>query len=348
MGAVAWAELASSWKDLVKAAGDADLSARARLTKTDWTQCGLPVASLSWVLPSLVDQLSGSARAEALRLLQELGRILTEPADRSPEALPDPGLEISLAEGYKLASVVGLGRAPGDGPPWLAEALLMLGRARSWVSEQALRQAVALATPAGSAPAGLPARHPFVREAVALARRAAGAGARAGDVTARERRSVAARDIWFDDVQALVDGGFALSAEAHRLLGLSTLLINLAEGEHARAVREHRGEPDAPLTEQDTRRVDARVLALTSHTLPRCFVSPARTVTMLDVECDCAFRLCGPKGQQTIGHRQISRAFAQHAEHTAAVQPVARDGVAFTRRQFAEVWRRPEITRLAD
>ena len=94
--------------------------------------------------------------------------------------------------------------------------------------------------------------------------------------------------------------------------------------------------------------MDARVLALTSHKLPRCFVSPAHTVTMLDVECVCEFRLCGPKGQQTIGHRQISRAFAQHAENTAAVQPVARDGVAFTRRHFAEVWRRPEITHGVD
>ena len=348
MGEVAWAELAASWKDLVTAAEHTDLSARARLTKTGWTDCGLPVASLSWVLPSLVDQLTGSARAEALRLLQEVGRILTEPGDRSPETLPDPGLEISLAEGYKLASVVGLGRAPGDDQPWLAGAVQTLGRARSWVTEQALRQAIALATPAGSAPAGPPARHPFVREAVALARRAADAGARAGDATARERRSVAARNIWFNDVQALVDGGFSLSAEAHRLLGLSTLLINLAEGEHAGAEQEHRENPDAPLTEEDARRVDARVLALTSDTLPRCFVSPAYTVTMLDVDCDCAFRLCGPKGQRTIGHRQISRAFAQHAEHTASVRPVARDGVAFTRRQFAEVWRRPEISHPAD
>ena len=348
MGEVAWTELASSWKDLVKEAEEADLSARARLIKTDWIRCGLPVASLSWVLPSLVDQLTGAARAEGLRLLQDLGRILIDPGDRSPAALPDPGLEISLAEGYKLASVAGLSRAPGDELPWLAEAVLMLGRVRSWVSEQALRQAIALATPAGSAPAGPPARHPFVREAVALSRRAAGAGARADDATARERRSVAARDIWFDDVQALVEGGFSLSAEAHRLLGLSTLLINLAEGEHARAVGEHQGDPDAPLTDQDARRVDARVLALTSHKLPRCFVSPAHTVTMLDVECVCEFRLCGPKGQQTIGHRQISRAFAQHAENTAAVQPVARDGVAFTRRHFAEVWRRPEITHGVD
>jgi hypothetical protein len=344
MGAVAWAELAASWTDLVKEAEDADLSARARLTKPYWIQCGLPVASLSWVLPSLVDQLTGPARADALRLLQELGRILTA-ADGSPETLPDPGLEISLAEGYKLASVAALSRPPGNDPPWLAEAVLVLGRARSWVSEQALRQAVALASPAGSAPAGSAVRHPFVREAIALSRRAADAGARAGDATARERRAVAARDIWFDDVQALVDGGFSLSAEAHRLLGLSTLLINLAEGEHARAVQEHQGKPSAPLTEQDARRVDARVLALTSHKLPRCFVSPAHTVTMLDVDCACEFRLCGPKGQQTIGHRQISRAFAQHAENTAAVRPVARDSVLFTRRRFAEVWRRPEITR---
>ena len=327
MGEISWTELAPSWRHLVTAAADTDLSARARLTRTGWTDCGLPAASLSWVLPSLVDRLGGRARAEALRLLEETGRILTEPDDRHPEALPDPGLEISLAEGYKLASVVRIGRAPGEDPPWLPHAVAMLGRARSWVSEQALRQAIALAAPAGSTPAAPPARHPFVREAIALTRR------------------TPARDVWFDDVQALVDGGFALSAEAHRLLGLSTLLINLAEGEHARAEQEHRS---GPLTDQDVRRVDARVRALTADTLPRCFVAPAHTVTMLEVDCNCPFRLCGPKGQETIGHRQISRAFARHAEHTAAVPPVSRDGVTFTRRQFAEVWRRPEITRAAD
>jgi hypothetical protein len=349
MGAVAWAELERVWQELAEAAGDADLSPRARLTRTDWTRCGLPLASLAWVVPSLVDQLDGAARAQALRLLQGIGRILTEPGDQSPESRPDPGLEISLAEGYKFASVAGLGRSPVDDPPWLAEAISLLGRVRSWVSKQALQQAVALATPAGSAAAntaGADARHPFVREAVALARRAANAGA--AEAPGRERRAVAVRDIWFDDVQALEDGGFSLSPEAHRLLGLSTLLINLAEGEHARAAREHRSVPEGPLTEQNARRVDARVLALTSDKLPRCFVSASHTATMLDVDCDCEFRLCGPKGQQAIGHRQISRSFAQYAETTASVRPVGQSGVAFTGRQFAAVWRRSEITSPTD
>jgi hypothetical protein len=351
MGAIAWAELEGLWQELVKAAERADLSARARLTGSDWTRYGLPVASLAWVLPSLVDQLDGAARTQPLRLLHELGTILTEPGHQSPESQPDPGLEISLAEGYKFASVSRLGRAPVEEPPWLDAAVSLLGRVRSWVSEQALQQAIALATPTGSAAAnaaGAAARHPFVYEAVALARRAAEAGAQAGEAAGRRRRATAARDIWFDDVQALEDGGFSLSSEAHRLLGLSTLLINLAEGEHARAAREQACVPGASLTEQNAGRVDARVLALTSQKLPRCFVSASHTATMLDVECDCEFRLCGPKGQEAIGHRQISRAFAQHAETTAGVHPVAQNGLAFTRRQFAEVWRRPEITRLSD
>jgi hypothetical protein len=346
MGHLAWTELAPLWRELVRAARDADLSAAARLTKGDWISCGVPLASLAWVLPSLADRLDGAERAEAVRMLGELGLILTEAAKTPQDTTPDPGVEISLAEGYKLASVVGLSRPSGEDPAWLTEAVALLSRARSWVSEQALHQAIALAAPARSEAveaAGAGARHPFVEEAVALARRAVQAGARAGDLGGRSRRAVVARDIWFDDVQALEDGGFALSPEAHRLLGLSTLLVNLAEGEHARAAAEHRGGAEAGLTEEVARRVAARERALTAAELPRCFTSRTRTVTMLDLECDCPFRLCGEKGQETIGHRRISRAFAQHAETTAAARPVTRAGAAVTGRQFAEVWRRPQI-----
>lgn len=347
MGGVAWGELAPLWNDLVNAADHADLSARARLTKSDWMSWGLPVASLAWVLPSLTDRLADADRADALRMLNELGRILTAGAGPQHECLPDPGLEISLAEGYKLAGAVALSRPPGQQAAWLPEAATLLRCARSWVSEQALHHAVALVGSAESA-ADASGRHPFVREAIALTHRAVAADVHASDITGRERRAGIALHIWFDDVQALQDGGFALSPEAHRLLGLSTLLINLAEGEHERAVVEHGGSSGAPLSEQVADRVAARERALTSEELPRCFTSPTHTATMLDVECDCPFRLCGQKGQETIGHRHISRAFAQHAEMTAAVRPAAQDGVVLTRRQFAEVWRRPQIVSGAD
>ena len=349
MGDVAWQELAPLWNGLVRAADRADLSPQARLTKDDWTSCGLPVASLAWVLPSLIDRLPGAQQAKAMRMLHDLGQLLTSAPEPGREGPADPGLEISLAEGYKLASVVAL--SSGANPACLPEAAALLTSVRSWVSEQALHHALALAMPAGSntAPvAGANAGHPFVREAVALAHRAVDAGIQLHNTSGRGRRARAARHIWFDDIQALQDGGFTLLPEAHRLLGLSTLLINLAEGEHASAVVEHGRDGGAGLSESVARRVAAREHALTSGELPRCFTSASHTVTMLDVECDCPFRLCGLKSQKTIGHRHISRAFAQHAETTAGVRPVAAEGVTFTRRQFAEVWRRPQIVSGAD
>ncbi|MFC7480345.1 hypothetical protein ACFQX7_10285 [Luedemannella flava] len=334
MGPVAWRQLADPWRALVTGADGADLSAVARLTKTDWVRVGLPLASAGWILPSLADHLTGADQRACLALIERVREIFTAPYG------PDPGLEISLAEGFKFASVARGVAAQATEPPWLDEARALLGVARSWTSEQVLCQAMALAAADGFAFAARHAArdtHPFVREAVALAARAR----REAATTASSREWTITRDIWFDDVAALEDGGFHLSPEAHRLLALSTLLIDLAEGSQDLAARAHAtdGAPDRVSAEVRDG-VRARELALTANTLPRCFVSSAHAATMLDVDCDCAFDLCGAKMRGPVGHRQISKAFARRAEVTAGQRPVQRGRRPFARRALGHLWQR--------
>jgi hypothetical protein len=355
MGTVAWHQMAGSWADLVAAAAQSDLTARSRLTKPDWLRYGLPLASLAWLLPSLSEHLAGRDREVSMRLLQDIREVVTSantPAPGEQDVWPDVGLEISLAEGFKLASVTRRAGLSANDRPWLAEARHLLRDARSWTSEQVLCQALALVAsqrsplPAqANEAAGDERRHPLVREAVALARRTVhdAAAGHADPVEGDDwPRSPAARHIWFDDVQALEDGGFDLSAEAHRLLALSTLLINLAEGSHERAARAYLAH--GQLSADVLRGVDSREMALTSDVLPKCFVSSTHAATMLDVECDCQFRLCGRAVREAVGHRQISRAFAQRAEVTAGAAAAGRRA-PFVRRAFGGIWRRPEIVR---
>jgi hypothetical protein len=362
MGPVAWQQLASRWTDLVVAAAQADLTARARLTKADWWRFGLPLASAAWVLPSLTDRVADGARDDALRLLQNMRRVVTVPG--SPGGVkrsgtPDLGLEISLAEGYKLASVARLGRLSISEQAWQTEARRLLRDSRSWTSQLILYQALTLsdvtqsgagggaAHTSGGTASRNHARHPFAREAEALAQRALDSADATFAATGSEEQTVAAigRDIWFDDVEALEDGGFGLSPEAHRLLALSTFLINLAEGAHSRAVQAYRRQPGGEPSEEVLCRVDARELALTSTIPPKCFMSAGHTATILDVECDCQFRLCGRDARGAVGDRQISRAFAERAEITAGSRPVLGREAGFVRRAFAQVWRRPEMVR---
>jgi hypothetical protein len=362
MGPVAWQQLASRWTDLIAAAAEADLTARARLTKADWHQFGLPLASAAWVLPSLTDQLADGAQDEALHLLQNVRRVVTFPGSPGGEkrnGTPDPGLEISLAEGYKLASVAGLGRLSSSVQPWQAEAHNLLRDSRSWTSQLVLHQGLALsdanrpgarrtaAGGSGNSASRTQARHPFAREAEALARRALKSADEAFRETGSAEQSAVAigRDIWFDDVRALEDGGFGLTPEAHRLLALSTLLINLAEGAHSRAVQAYGRQPGGEPSEDIFAGVDGRENALAFTSPPKCFISAGHTATMLDVECDCKFRLCGRDARGAVGHRQISRAFAQRAEITAGSRPALGRRAGFVRRTFAQVWRRPEMVR---
>ena len=330
MGETAWVALAQRWENLVDVARKTDLSPMSRLTPR-WRQVGIPLASMSWTLPALVTNLSGPEGEEGLSLLGRTMRAVTG-ADVPGGVLPDPGLEISLSEGFKMASAAAVLRPRAQSPPWKAEAAELLANARSWVSRQVLQQSIALCGWAElDAPSHRQAReHPFVREAMVLSRR----------TDAHPSRSHPHREIWLDDVEALQDGGFTLSPEAHRLLALSTLLINLCEGLAARAVK---GLRQGTAGNKETREwkgdLEARVMALTSRHLPRCFTSPWHTKRLTTGTCKCDFHLCGRATPGSDGHRKFSRAFAERAQRTAGERRALGRERAFVRGRFAEVWR---------
>jgi hypothetical protein len=123
--------------------------------------------------------------------------------------------------------------------------------------------------------------------------------------------------IWFESVDALEDGGVTLSAETHRLLGLSTLLINLAEWRSE--------EAGGGIPEKQALRTREDVL--TGIELPRCFRQSNYAATMFELSCSgdrsCSFHLCGPRALNGVveARRVFSRSFVQRAEATADALP---------------------------
>jgi hypothetical protein len=327
MGEPAWLRMRSGWVDLVTAAEAADLrdTSRSADAASAWVCVARPFATLGWTLPSLCGVLEPPYSDDALELLHRMVSRVTRPVDGELGA-PDAGLEISLAEGIKLASGV-TARSVANAAALVEQGRTLFSAARAWSTKVVLLQGVGLAggvTPTGvdvDAVAANEDEHPFVREAAML--------------TARHRTEPGDEDIWLDDVQSLQDGGLELSDQAHRLLALTTLLINLAE-------RQARPS-DVPVPEGLRR----RTAALTGRELPRCFVRAGHTATMFQAECDCPFRLCGPKVTGTIGDRRFSAAFAQRAEATTASRPLT-PGRPFVTRGFSRVWRREEVLRDVD
>jgi hypothetical protein len=132
-------------------------------------------------------------------------------------------------------------------------------------------------------------------------------------------RSRLEREIWLDDVEALHDGGLALSGQAHRLLGLTTLLIDLCESMAAKALDGLRaGEAVEEARREWESHLVARVEALTSSKLPRCFTSARHTRNLTDGRCRCEFQLCGRAEPGSAGHRRISHAFAEICGDTSS------------------------------
>ncbi len=124
-------------------------------------------------------------------------------------------------------------------------------------------------------------------------------------------------DIWFEAVDALEDGGVMLSAETHRLLGLSTLLINLAEWRS--------DEAGGGIPEKQALRTREDVF--TSIELPLCFRQSNYAATMFEVSCSgdrsCSFHLCGRSALNGVvdARRVFSRSFVQRAQTTADALP---------------------------
>jgi hypothetical protein len=337
LGSSAWQRLGPDWRKLVEAASAGDLSSRARQSE-HWRNYGYGVASLGWTLPGVLRTVEAKDEEDAFALLPALRKLV----ERSPQGKsegergPEIGLEISLAEGFKVAAVEISTRREACDERWCAESASFLESSRSWISKQALLQALALVLADATGDRlerlvgrGGPAEreHPFVRETAALVRRTLAAG--------KEPVSLIERDIWLEDVEALDDGGVDLSPECHRLLGLSTLLINLAEWPFIAWISNKPGAAESS--------VDARDRAFTGIELPKCFLRRGHAATMFETECDCSFKFCGRNAKKgVLGEaRRFSRSFLQRAQATARARSLIRSsgGNGFAEKAFAPVWR---------
>lgn len=321
VGGTTWTVLAERWDELIAEADEADLSTVGR-GGTGWERCGPATASLCWILPTLLLHLDGDDRGDAERLLSRLAAVVcgrgaaVGPGTR----VPDIGLEVSLAEGFKVAA--------GDAttPPrehvpdsWRENAMNLFNSARSWLSRLVLVQTLGLTLGRDEAgrvfePFDRVARdaqeHPFVREAAALLRQP------------RDPSGVVGKVAWLDDPETLEDGGLDLSPAAHRLLGLSTLLVNLSENVLWQARNRQAEAPadsGAAMLEEASR---LREKALSGVELPACFTRRSHAATMFQHPCDCEFALCGPETLGPVGFRRLSRAFVQRSETVCQALPV--------------------------
>ena len=337
LGPTAWARLGQTWTKALQEARRGPLSSLSR-NQPHWRRYGAGVASLGWTLPSVLAS-TGDAH-EPLGLLNALVELVAPLPDSSAGRTtdsPDIGLEISLAEGFKVAAVGLALNGESCDDRWFTEALDRFNAAQSWISRQSLLLALVLVGTTredrrsrieelASLAEMSPDEHLFVRETAALVRRAL----RTDDGTARLSES----DIWFEDVEALADGGVNLSAEAHRLLGLSTLLINMTE----RRFRDWNEGTDTDAA------IVARERLFTGKDLPACFRKASHAATMFDLDCDCEFRLCGPRAAApAVGGsqpRRFSRSFVQRAQGTAGSRSLAErlGGPSIPERAFQRTW----------
>jgi hypothetical protein len=335
LGDPAWRQLSQRWREMINLPDKAGLSASSRNT-LEWKRSENPLASLGWVLPGLLITINEDREA-AYQLLEDL-RAVQKPTPTLPR--PDIGLEISLAEGFKAAAVEVFSKRPkaaaggglrrrSDDPKWWSQASSLLEASRSWTAQQALLQVLALAPREISRRDVIrswemsPGRHPFARETARLV------GSFVDHRKFEGTAVLAENDIWFEAVDALEDGGVTLSAETHRLLGLSTLLINLAEWPLEEAGG---GVPEEQA-------LQAREDIFTGIELPRCFRQSKYAATMFEVSCrgdrSCSFHLCGPGALIGVveARRIFSRSFVQRAEATA-------DALPYTSRRLSRLARR--------
>lgn len=337
LGSAAWKELSPTWQDLVNTADPKAIAASSR-GALGWKRSEYPLASLGWVLPGLLLTIDRNTKPayELLRSLRAL-QIGDEDEPRDLDS-PEIGLEISLAEGFKAAAVETFSKGSANGidtgsrargqDGWWSEAFALLASSKSWIGQQALVQALAVARPI--APPDVKssdvrerlrpweeseAWHPFVRETTRLVGRALDEATpeQKGEGSAPLREN----EIWYEAVEALEDGGVTLSPEAHRLLALTTLLINLAEWR----AKGRAGEGP------DEEAVKTRDDVLSGVELPMCFRRSDHAATMHEVDCSgspsCPFYLCGPDALKGVleGGRVFSRSFLQRAQVTAASVP---------------------------
>jgi hypothetical protein len=306
-----WETLREVWHQLYAAGLAGDLSTTTR-GDLEGQHLSSGLASLAWILPLLVTRCSGAPAREAQRLLARMARAAMPPYHgyrRADVDVPDIGLEISLAEGMKIAAVDAWLRH--DTVPESAVQLMsrVLSGARSWLSRIAVIQALGLSL--GRAEPGRlkeivtpivedARQHPFAREAARLV----GFAVQSGSFS----RQYLLRAVWLNEQDALASRGSALSAEAHRLLAASTLLVNMCEW---RAGHLWTGRRDDIRVDQAGQAV--RVDVLTARHLPPCLSRASWGRSMADKSCRCDYGLCGRIDSGLNGPRHFDSSFLHRA-----------------------------------
>lgn len=296
-GAWSWTHLAKEWHDLVRIAEEGGLAWFERKGPI-WHDHGSAVASLCWVLPSITLTCHRADSRDVERLLTDLATAVTPGSGPERSPAPDLGIEISLAEGLKdLCNLSLVRHKPLPVTTWDLIEMIAL-RGRSWVSHLLALQAAGLAV--ASDPQHTPrffalcsnldfGQHPLVHEYAQIIAKAITEHGTDFDAMVRTV-------VWEDDTEMLETAGGELADDATRILGMMTLILNLAE---ARILSG--GDWQA---EQF-----ARVSALVKPHLPRCLTSPVLANAFGRVECVCSLRLCGSDLSPT-SRRPISRVFA--------------------------------------
>jgi hypothetical protein len=296
-GADTWRELAQEWTALVDLAeSGVGMPWFERPNDPVWS--GSAVASLCWIMPSVAAR--APDRPEPGQLLYRLVAAVVPGGGPERDARPDPGMEISLAEGCKdacnMALVHGL---PVPVAVWDAIHALH-GSGRSWVTRLIALQAAALAAAAEPQYAerarGLcrslatsRVEHPVGRHYANLL---------AGVLTDpnAELPYMIHRYVWPDDTEALDAAGGELTDDAAIVLAATTIVLNLAEAR----VRLNTDSVETQL---------ARIRTLVTPQMPACVRRSLTALTAGQVACSCPLRLCGPD-MPTTALRPISAAFA--------------------------------------
>lgn len=309
-----WETLGTLWRQLCGEAAEADLSRRGA-EAADWRAYGSAVGSLCWVLPSLLVscRVEENRRATADLLSVLIDMML--PGSCDGKALPDVGLEISLAEGLKFA-LVDFSR---DDHSISAMLRTLLAEGRGWTTRLIATQGlVVYSTEAGAdegseigellrATADDTSEHPLVREAAALG----------AEVALRKGEAHNLDDfLWTDDVAALASGGVGLSQRALRLLAITTLLLNIGE-ERGKVLSTGGRMVRDPVPVDDTAGQLRRSAMLVADRTPACLRTSEGARRITSGPCSCEFGLCGRPRAGLEGPRKASDLFWRRAAAAA-------------------------------
>ena len=297
-GASSLRALGDDWRDLVDALEGGGLSWRDR-DSARWEQYGSPAALLVWILPTLACY---SVDDQSSELFHRVVEAVVPAGALEDDWRVDIGIEISLAEGLKLAALESYaGRLAPSHCVWNTSKLIV-ETGTSWLSRLLAFQAMALhaggdvalkgdVTSLGEHLLGGGRLHPLMAQQLEVIVQAMSADGHCDEL---------ARIVWRDDTATLASAGEPLAAESLATLTILSLLLNLTEARFRL------------VSGSNAQAHEARVRLLTANELPPCLTSRRCARKAYESECSCHFRLCGPDAR-TVQIRPLGRIFANRA-----------------------------------